>query len=231
MGYFGFSVRDWQSFDFPVGLFLVLAVVGCVLAVMRFRLGFLVVWGVGGLAMTEFLEQRHSTFDSVFHFIPAGLALTAVAALPIAALWTRPLARPAALVLLLGVVFFDAKGLRYYFEHGRPDWRPVARLIRATPPRVPVFVDTDYTRLCLGYYVDGPDWLCCGRSSDRVIHLMDPTMSGASIPPDAWVVARATPQWIAFASAIGEPGGQTHLFPEAEFSEGVVVVRAGHLAR
>ena len=104
-------------------------------------------------------------------------------------------------------------------------------LIRATPVLVPVFVDTDYTRLCLGYYVNGPDWLCCGRPSDRVINRLDPaTVSGSLDSAGDLAGCPRDPAVACVRESHREPGGQTYLFPDAEFPEGVVAVRAAHSA-
>ncbi len=134
-----------------------------------YRLRFLVVWAVLGLAIIELLEERHGVYDSIFHFLPAGIALPALAALPIGWLAERRGLAWAAGAVLLAVVFLDARALAFYFERGRVDWRPVGAFLRSAPADVPILVAGASPRLTLGYYVNGPGWLCCPDPAHRAI--------------------------------------------------------------
>ena len=167
--YFGFGFHDWYPLGRPGALFIVLAAGGAVLAATKYRLRFLIAWAVFGAASIELLEERHGAWDSIFHFLPAGVALAALATLPIGWLTERR-SRAWLAPLVAAIVFYlDARALAFYFHKGRPDWRPVAAFLRTQPSDQRVLTAGQYTQLCVAYYQNGPDWLCCSGPGVRSI--------------------------------------------------------------
>jgi hypothetical protein len=227
LGYFGFNPHD----GYPLGrqgvFFACLVALGAVCAVRTRGVRFLLSWALLGMVGIEILEHRHSTFDSIFHWLLAGMALAPLAALPVAALVRRrrTLLLGGALAVVTAVLY--ARGLTRYFEAGRPDWRPLARdlLARplatyadAAPPRGQLFVENQYSQLCLAYYLVGPQWLCCRTEGDIQIVNVDGDRarleqvwrSGA----DAWLVLAAGPRSPALRDwAARFPGRE---FPQVE---------------
>jgi hypothetical protein len=228
--YVGFGPTDWHPLGAAGVFFVVLTLAGVLMALAGRRLRFIIAWGIGGLIFIEALEHRHPTFDSVFHFLPAGMALTALFSLPIGWLFDRGKLRLLGVAALAASLFFDGRSLAFYFRQGRPDWRPLARFLRQTSPSERIFVSNQYSQLCLGFYIVGPDWLCCKRPEQREIVNLD----GKALPiswawsPDrnAWLVLSGGPaseeleRWSAPYPSIR--------FPTAE-GEGGAVVR--HLVR
>jgi hypothetical protein len=141
-------------------VYYTLAGAGVLVAIRRQRLRFLAAWLVGGAVAIELLEQLRPHYFGVRHFLPAGVALPAASALAIAAMDRRNLLRLGASVLLVaGILAFDARGLRGYFEGGRPDWRPLGAYLRATPGDERIIAENEAAALCVAYYVAGPGWL------------------------------------------------------------------------
>jgi hypothetical protein len=221
--YFGFGFHDWYPLGRPGALFIALVAGGALLATRKYRLRFLLVWAVIGSALIEALEERHGAWDSIFHFLPAGIALTALATLPIGWMAERRPRAWLAPVAIAIVLFLDARALAFYFQRGRPDWRPVGAFLRGRPRTEPILTAGQYTQLCVGYYVNGPDWMCCSGPGSRPISDVGPPASGltGSLPSSgsAWLVAPvgATLKPISFS-------GETPvtLFPTAD---GGVLVR------
>jgi hypothetical protein len=229
VSYFGFAPRDADPWGYADLFFTALLVGGLILAVRRPRLRFLIVWGIGGLAFLEFLEQRHPTYDSIFHWLPAGLGLTALAAVAFgwilkSRMWLG--IRLALVVLFLSVALHS---LSLYYQQGKSDWRPMARFLAQTPLSERLFVENQYTQLCLGYYVVGPDWLCCPRAGQREIVNLDGDLVRLMAAWDrtrpAWLVLAAGPRSEVLRSwASSLP---STLFPTAEGDGGGIVCRLG----
>ncbi len=160
LSYFAFAPDD----GYPLGrtglAFLALAGVGAGIAVSRRGLRFLAAWGVGGLVAIEVLGQIHPHYDVSRRFLPAGPAVTALAALPLAALLARPVTRLAGAGLLAAVLVLDARSLGIYYREGRADWRTLADYLRReAAPGERVFTENQYSQLCVAYYLVGPEWL------------------------------------------------------------------------
>lgn len=227
ISYFGFGARDWEPLG-PGGiLFAILVVAGGILALKTTRLRFLLVWGFGGLALIEILEYRKPTYDSIFHSLPAGLGMTALAAVAFGRFLTARTPILAKVAVAAVMVFFDFRSLSSYFRDGRPDWRPLAARLASTPAAEKIYVANQYTQLCLGYYIVGPDWLCCKREDQRPILNVDGDPSKIAADWD-----RTRPAWLA------APGGETfraleewsrkyssERFPTAEGEGGVILRR------
>jgi hypothetical protein len=221
--YFGFGFHDWYPLGWPGALFIALVAGGAILAVTRYRLRFLVIWAVIGVAAIELLEERHGAWDSIFHFLPAGVALATLATLPVGFLTERRSRAWLAPVAIALVLFLDARALAFYFQRGRPDWRPVAAFLRGQPADQAILAAGPSTQLCVGYYVNGPDWLCCSGPGMRPIIDVGDDAAGLSTAwpnsGDSWLV---TPQGAALRlPALRETTGV--LFPTAD--AGVLVRR------
>lgn len=219
--FFGFGETDWQPFGPADAVSLGLVVIGAVLAVRNARLRFLVGWGFGGILVMEILEQRHPVYDSVFHEMPAAMALTGLAAISLA--WTWGKARIPGAILLAAVLVLDLRGVARYFAHGRPDWRPLAAYLRGTPHDEPILAGSSYTQLCLGFYVNGPDWFSHLGPASRSVTVAEAGegSSGWDRRTNAWLVESGGrdpavwPNW--------SRGFPTLLFPDAEGENGVGV--------
>jgi hypothetical protein len=160
LAFFAFAPDDGHSLDASGWLLLALVTAGLGIALARRSLRFFAVWGIGGLAVIEILGRMQPHFDVSRRFLPAGPALTALAALPLAALLAHPAARIAGAALLTAVLVLDARSLRLYFREGRPDWRPLGEFLRReASPAERILTENQYTQLCVGYYVVGPHWL------------------------------------------------------------------------
>jgi hypothetical protein len=224
--YFGFGFHDWYPLGRPGVLFIALVAGGAVLALRKYRLRFLVVWAFLGAASIELLEERHGAWDSIFHFLPAGVAITVLATLPIGWLAERRSRAWVVPVAIATVLFLDARALEFYFRRGRPDWRPVATFLRRQPADQAIFTAGQYIQLCIGYYVNGPDWLCCSSPTDRQI--IDIGYDGSGLL-DVWHPSRTA--WLVTPSAAVLKQQQmltdlpTTAYPAAEM--GVTVRRLG----
>jgi hypothetical protein len=198
LAYFGFRGQDAVRPGVAEILFALLALGGAVAAWRRPRLRFVLVWTAGGLAAIEWLERRHSEFDSIFHWLPAGLGLTALAGAGAAALLRSRVPRPLGVAALAAVLATDARGLREYFRAGRPDWRPVARFLAARPADERIFTENPYTLYCVGFYLCGPDWPPCkgpGRRTVLDVHGDPPTLEQARARDrDAWLLLAGGPR-------------------------------------
>jgi hypothetical protein len=148
-------------------------IAGAVLAWKRRGSRFLVAWGVGGLVVIDLLGQLHPHYDVSRRYPPAGLAFPALAALPIAALASKPRLRALAVIALAAVLAFDLRSLAIYFREGRADWRTLADYLRReSPPQERVFTENPYSQLCVAYYLVGPRWLFeRGRGGREVLNL------------------------------------------------------------
>ena len=200
-GFFAFAYDDGQPLGAAGGFFLALVAAGLSIAVARRSLRFFAVWGIGGLAVIEWLGRLHPHFDFSRRFLPAGPGLTALAALALAALFARPVARLAAIALLIGVLVLDVRGLRPYFREGRADWRFLGDYLRREArPDERIFTENQYAQLCVAYYVEGPGWLSAtldgGQPGRSIVNLEG---DGRRL---AWAWRPGTRAWLVLA---GEP--------------------------
>ncbi|HET9792886.1 MAG TPA: glycosyltransferase family 39 protein [Thermoanaerobaculia bacterium] len=156
--FFGFGHVDWQPLGWPGALFAGGCAAGAVLACRRPGVRFLLPWSIGGFAILEILERHHPIFDSIFHYTPMGIALVGLFALSLSALIARPSTKRLGIGLLILSAALEIVSLREYFRTGRPDWRPLGAYLRASPADERIITDTDYTFVCVTYYVAGADW-------------------------------------------------------------------------
>ena len=160
LSFFAFAPKDGWPFRPGTAMYVTLALVGLILAARRRGARFLAVWVVAGFAVIEVLGRLHPHWYGTRRYLPAGLALSILAALPTAALLQRRVTRVVGAALLAGCVFFGARGLSVYFREGRADWRTLARFVESqAAPSERIFTENQYAQLCLAYYLVGPDWL------------------------------------------------------------------------
>jgi hypothetical protein len=173
LSFFAFAPIDGHLLGRKGPFFLLLVIAGAVLAWKRRGSRFLVAWGVGGLVVIDLLGQLHPHYDVSRRYPPAGLAFPALAALPIAALASKPRLRALAVIALAAVLAFDLRSLAIYFREGRADWRTLADYLRReSPPQERVFTENPYSQLCVAYYLVGPRWLFeRGRGGREVLNL------------------------------------------------------------
>ncbi|MEP6767978.1 MAG: glycosyltransferase family 39 protein [Acidobacteriota bacterium] len=156
------------------GLFyLALVALGVAVAVRRNGSRFFVAWTVGGMAAIEILGQLHPHYDVARRYLPAGLAIPALAAIGISWIAGRPRLRPISALVVLAVVVLDARSLAAYFKDGRAEWRPLAEALRTRSISEPVFTENQYAQLCTAFYAVGPLWLFDGGKSGRQIPNLD----------------------------------------------------------
>lgn len=160
LSFFAFASLEGDPLRWRGALYWGLAAAGLLAAVRRPRARFLAAWAVAGFAVIELLGQLHPHWYATRRFLPAGIAVPALAAIPLAGLLRRPVTRIAGAVLLACVLVLEARGLEGYFREGRCDWRTLADFLRThAAPSERVFTENQYAQLCLAYYLVGPDWL------------------------------------------------------------------------
>ncbi len=200
--FFAFAPGDGAALSAWGVLFFVLVACGAWIVLFRRGLRFLAAWGIGGAAAIETLFRLHPHFDASRRFLPAGLAVTALAAAALAAMLARPVTRLPAVALLAAILVLDVRALRVYFREGRIDWRPVAEYLRReASPAERIFAENQHTQLCVAYYLVGPRWLfdaSAGRDPGRSIVDVGPgtgTLSRAWLPGTrGWLVLAAGPE-------------------------------------
>ncbi|HEU5251560.1 MAG TPA: glycosyltransferase family 39 protein [Thermoanaerobaculia bacterium] len=173
LSFFSFAPDDGHPLGFKGPLYLLLVALGLRTAFRRPGLRFLAVWPLAGYAVIETLGRLHPHWYVSRRYLPAGLAFPALAALPIAALASKPRLRPLAAIALAAVVVFDLRSLAVYFREGRADWRTLTDYLRReSPPHERVFTENPYTQICTAYYLVGPGWLYQnGRRGREVLNL------------------------------------------------------------
>jgi hypothetical protein len=176
LSFFAFAPDDGYRLGGGGLLFLGLVAAGAGIAYRRRGLRFLAAWAGGGLLLIEALGRLHPHYDFSRRFLPAGLALPALAALPVAALVGSRVTRMIGAIVLAAVLVLDFAGLRTYFRQGRADWRPLAGYLRReAAPDERVFTENQYSQLCVAFYLVGPQWLfeatAGGRPSRSVVNV------------------------------------------------------------
>jgi hypothetical protein len=190
------------------------------MACRRRGLRFLVAWAGAGLLAIEALGRLHPHYDFSRRFLPAGLALPALAALPVAALLVSRITRTIGVIVLAAVLVLDFSSLRVYFRQGRADWRPLADYLRReAAPEERVFTENQYSQLCVAFYVVGPQWLFEATGGGR------PSWSVVNVDGDigrleaAWPPGRRA--WLVLAGEPANEGlrGWATVFPALSFPE------------
>jgi hypothetical protein len=218
LSFFAFAPDD----GYPLGggglLFVALVAVGAWMACRRRGLRFLAAWAGGGLLAVEALGQLHPHYDFSRRFLPAGLALPALAALPLAALFGSRVTRMIGVIAVAAVLVLDFGGLRVYFRQGRADWRPLADCLRRqAAPDERIFTENQYSQLCVAFYLIGPQWLfeaMSGGHPARSVVNVEGKIEGLEA---AWPAGRRA--WLVLA---GEPPAESlrrwaSVFPALSF--------------
>ena len=127
---------------------------GAVMALRRPGLRFLVCWAVLGAAAIEIFHLlRPLPYEASRHFLPAGLALIALAALAMSTLFDDRRWRLPGAVLLTVVMLLDARELVSYYRAGRPDWRPLGEFLgRETKMSERVLSENSAAQICADFY-------------------------------------------------------------------------------
>ena len=170
LSFFAFAPADGEPIRRGTILFWALVAIGTWLAARRSRHRFLLAWAALALTGIEILGQLHPHWYSTRRFLPAGLAIVALAGLSIGELLRRPVARLAAASVLVVIIVLDLRSLTRYFRDGRADWRTLADFLRReAPPAERIFTENQYSELCVAFYLEGPLWLRTGGHLGRDI--------------------------------------------------------------
>jgi len=195
--FFAFAPGDGSPPGAAGLLFLALVAVGLLLSLRQAKLRFLAAWCVGGFLAIEIVGQLHPHYDFDRRFLPAGLAIPALAALALAPLFSSRRRAVAGVALFSAVLLCDARGLAAYFREGRADWRILARWVNDHAlPGEKIFSENQYTQLCLGFYLSPHDR---GGVAPREIPVLN--LDG-EIVRLTWSWVPGSRAWLVFA---GEP--------------------------
>jgi len=198
LSFFAFAPIDGHLLGRKGPFFLLLVIAGAALAWKKPGSRFLVAWAIGGLAVIDVLGHFHPHYDVSRRYLPAGVAFPILAALPVAALASKPRLRPLAATLLFAVLLFDLRSLAFYFREGRADWRTLTDYLRReAPPDERVFTENQYSQLCTAYYLVGPRWMFEGGKRGREVLNLD-----GEIVRLTWSWRPGVRAWLVFA---GEP--------------------------
>lgn len=197
LSFFAFTAADGRAPTLLDALVILLAIAGAWLAIQTPRLRFLAVWSIGGFVAIETLNQLHPHYDTPNHFLPAGIAIPALAALSLAKLRRLKYGNATAAAVLALLLLSDGRVLSAYFQHGRADWRPLARFLRARPRAERIFTENQYSELCVAFYVEGPEWGYRGGRLGRDVWNLD-----GEIVRLTWSWKPGTTAWLVLA---GEP--------------------------
>lgn len=186
---------DWQVEPISIGsyVFWLLVILGLVLAWRSRPAAIASLWLVlGGLVQVTILQLRPH-FPAVRHFLPSWLGAVFLAAYAIGSL-CRTRAAWLGWVALAVVLFFDARTLIAYYDHGRPAWDKVAMYLRArVPPGERLVAANGWVYRNLGYY-----WNQGGTGRVDV----PLQRAGAEIIGPSWIVLAVCPV---------DPAVQSHL--------------------
>jgi Dolichyl-phosphate-mannose-protein mannosyltransferase len=222
LSFFSFAPDDGHPLGWKGPLYLLLVALGFRVAFKKPGLRFLVAWPALGYVVIEMLGRLHPHWYVSRRYLPAGLAFPALAALPIAALASKPRSRLVAAILLAVVVLFDLRSLSIYFREGRPDWRTLTDYLRReSPPDERVFTENQYSQLCTAYYLVGPRWMFEGGKRGREVLNLD-----AKIVRLTWSWRPGERAWLVIGPGSVSPDLRrwaarfpTFHFPRAERSE------------
>jgi len=224
LSFFSFAPDDGQPLGRKGPLYLLLVGAGLIIAFKRSSTRFLAVWLLGGIIAIEALEQPHPHWYVSRHFLPAGIVFPALAALPLARLAERRRTRLIAFLIAALLVVLDLRSLGVYYREGRSDWRTLATYLAARPTSERLFTENQYSLLCVGFYLEGPDWLIRPGMGERDIAPLD----GEPVRL-TWSWARGTTAWLVLA---GEPKHEalrewSSFFPSVPFpkAEGAILRR------
>lgn len=155
LSFFAFAANDGEPAGAAGLLYGGLLGFGALESLRRAGCRFLALWGILGFSLVELLGHIHPHYYVTRWFLPAGIALPALASLPLARLLrARAWPRGAGIALLAILVAFDGAGLVSYYRSGRPDWRPLAAfLAREAKPNERIFAENQWTQICADFYL------------------------------------------------------------------------------
>lgn len=198
LSFFAFASREGvpaRPGDFA---YLALCALGLLPAIRRPGTRFLAVWALAGLTAIETLYQLHPYWDEARRYLPAALALPALAALPLATATRSRTGRVLVAACVGAILLFDGAALRDYYRNGRQDWRPLGAFLRARPAGEQIFTENQWSQICTAFYVAGPGWLADGGRHGRPVSNLDGEIARLtySWPPGktAWLVIEGNPQ-------------------------------------
>jgi hypothetical protein len=228
LSFFAFASLEGDPLGWKGALYWALAVTGLIASARRPRARFLAVWAIAAFAALEVLGQLHPHWYATRRFLPAGVIVPALAALPLASLLRRPVTRIPAAVLLTGVLILEARGLERYFREGRCDWRTLANFVRThAAPTERVFTENQYSQLCLAFYLSGPTWLYQVGHGQRPAWDL-PNLEGEIVRLN-WSWKPGTRAWLVLAGEPRHPElrGWAQQFPAFAFprAEGAILHR------
>ena len=197
--FFAFAHDDGDPFRWMTALWVALLIAGIILAYRTRGLRFFLVWCLGGALAIEILGHLHPHWYVTRRFLPAGVALPVLVALPFARIQTRQV-RALGAVAVAALLVFDAGGLNAYFREGRADWRPLGNFLKARPRQERVFTENQYSQLCVAFYVEGPEWLYRGGHLGRDIWNLE-----GEIIRLTWSWKPGTTAWLVLAGQPEQP--------------------------
>jgi hypothetical protein len=214
--YGGFSFGPPLLYQAAFGLFLALVAIGTAVALRRRGLRFLPCWAGAGLLAIELLRHRSPGHFGSRYFLPAAVALPLLAGVGLADLLSRRRWRAPAAAAFALLLVYESASIGLYFREGRADWRPLARLLDRR--RLPIFTDNENSKMCLAYYLCGPDWLAreraCGFAITNVHGQTGPLDSEVAAGRSFWLILSGMPS--ARAPREWSRGCRSIDFPEAE---------------
>ncbi len=145
-------------------------------------------WFIGGLAIEILILQLHPHPSAVRHLLPAWIALFPLAGAAISSLTRVRGGTVIAAILCAVVVAGDARTVRAYYDHGRPDWRTVAEFVASRVRKnEKVFAADGWVEMNFGY---GYYWREAGQpvALQRLPPGVQLTLSGP-----AWIVIAGCP--------------------------------------
>jgi hypothetical protein len=215
LSFFGFASDDGQPLRAAGVAFVIVIVAGLVFSVRDRATRFLVAWLLAGCIATEILEHLHPHFYVTRHFLPVGVTLPMLAALPFARLFKIDRWRAVATFGIALILAADLAALGVYYRDGRPDWRTLATYLSARPRSERIFTENQWSQLCVAYYVVGPEFLYRrGHTVPEILSLDGEAIRLAwSWKPGttAWLVLAGNPQyeqlrtWSGFFPALSFP--------------------------
>lgn len=146
---------DWRVEPISLGsyAFWFLVVVGIALAWKHRSAAVAVFWLLVGGALQLLILQLRPHFPAVRYFLPSWLAAIVLAGFAIAGLERRSVLRAVGVAAVVLILFFDARTLAAYYDHGRPEWDKVAQYLREiSEDDDRVVAANGWTFRNLGYY-------------------------------------------------------------------------------
>jgi hypothetical protein len=222
VSFFTFAPYDGSPLGWPGIAAALLMASGVWFASRRQGLRFLAIWAPLGFLLTELLGRIRPHFFAPRWFLPAGIALTALAGVAIAgAVGRTPITSLAPFATLGLMLAFSIQGLATYYQIGRPDWRPLADFLsRQSAPADRIFTENQYTQLCLDFYLF--------QESSSPLENAALNVNG-EVRPLAWSWPRGARAWLVLG---GGPKSEelrrwAEPFPELPFpsAEGYAVVK------